>query len=499
MSFCRVSIPTSRYAWINQEEIDASPNKQEVISHLRLWVYETYKDTPQNPRARRYLDLCIRKIDLQGLFGSTLALIHQYKSQIHHALERDQLSYQVALLRFQQDSLEKLEMSRETRQIQIEQNKELELEGRVKALQWEHQALESIRLVRLKRKQTTIERSPVEREIEDKITSAKSHIEKLEQECRSLRGDIQVEKHSFQHKKQEITSLEKIVDQCFTETLRQEEKLQKHRAFCLQKIKELQEEIDQDIEKIKLEPERLQTDFKTLDEEFRTKIEKILADFRTQLTAASKEQEAAIKAQQEGYKSKLEAENEGFRVKKETIQQKYNRLGQENYEAFKKKYKELLGRFNEEVILNRDHFVSRWNTNNTTSHQERNTAFHNGTSPAASDQSESKGDGGGSSQNESKATPNRMDNLSDGDPVVAEVFQERNAKIQSQRNAVQQLFTGALSQIGPQRTQYERTFLDRYNKQVEEVNTQNRTFRRNQEALNQQIKEKLEHLLGRKR
>lgn len=497
MSFLETSLSTPQYAWMNREEISALPNKQEAISHLRIWVYGTYRHTPQNHRARRYLDLCICKIDQQRLFGSTLDLINNYKRQIHHALERDQLSQQIAFLHFQQNSLEKLDTYRQDLQTKTQQKKESQLEDRVKALQWENRALESVRLVRLKRKQPTLERSSVQREIDDKIASAKSNIEKLQQECRSLRGDIQTEKAHFQQKKQEICSLEKAVDQCFTETLRQEEELQKHRAFCLQRMKELQEEIDQDIENIKLEPERLQTAFTTLDDKFRAKIEKILEDFRARLKAATEEQEAAIKAQQEDYNTKLEEENEDFRVKKEEIQQRYNRLGQEDYEAFKERYKALLGRFNEEVILNREHFVNRWNTNNTTSNQERNTAFHNGQPPPPSEQkSESS-----NQQEEKKSAPSResrMDNLSDGDPVVAEVFQERHAEIQSQRTSMHELFTGALRQIYTQRNQYELTFLDRYNARVKDVNSQNQTFRENQQALNQQIKEKLEYLLGRK-
>jgi len=502
--FGSLSLPPSE-AWIPDVETDALA-KEEVISHLKIWVDCTYGHTAQNRRARKYLDLCIDKICQRSLYGSPLNLINKYRNQVSHALERDELNREIDVLKFRQSVVEKIHSYRQIDQTLAQQKNESQLKETVELLKWEHCALESIHSAGIA---PPLEKFFPQSEVDEQLKIGNDRLLELQNEKKLLKEAIQNEKRIFCQKEGELSSLEIKTDEHFKKTLEKEKALQNDRLFCLKKIKELQEEVDQEIEFIKLEPNRLSKDFETLNSGFKASMKGIDENVQIQIGALIAEQKVARKTMKVDYDAKFSAENNDFIEKKGEIQKRYNCLGQENHDSFKRRLAVLYEKFNKETILNRVDFEKLWNK---ICQDERNVeadAFFcrdqpsSSTSQKPSNSTTHQGGGGSNSSSaggagyHSSSSLNRLDNLTDEDLLVKEIFRKRDDAIQSQKTKRSE-YLNVLQNDYFINAQYQK-FKDKYKEQEAAEANKSQQFEKDKKILNKKIEEKLKCLLGRKK
>lgn len=253
---------------IKEENFFAIPDKKQIIAHLRIWVNAVYRNTSESQLAGQYLKLCIQKIsEKKMLRGDQESIIEHYKNQIIHALERDQLLHKIASLRFQHTILDKSRTSSETHRAcavkQSSEKKKDELEKKIKLFRWQCNVVKTIHALPFSDPPPFSQASLIEEIMKRTQVESESHATQLEQKVLPLHIDDDQSEEAG--KRTKIDDLQRKVDECFKETDIQEKKLLKFRAESLKKIKELNEEIAQCIENIKIEPQRLNTLFDPLD------------------------------------------------------------------------------------------------------------------------------------------------------------------------------------------------------------------------------------------
>ncbi len=149
------------------------------------------------------------------------------------------------------------------------------LEEQFKSLQWEKETMAIIQTHRLTRKAPSSHSS-----MKNQLENFTDELKQLKEKQLFLEEELSNEKIALKQVCNQMTNLGQRVNIQFEETINKENELSSHRISCIKKIEQLQKEIDQDIDRISKEPQRLEKGIKELYAQFSEKRNKIMEDFK---------------------------------------------------------------------------------------------------------------------------------------------------------------------------------------------------------------------------